>query len=194
MAPGLDSTEAETTGGPEATPGDRSRPGAPGTHKKGKNSKEPLVHPQAVLKGKIELAEGCCVGVASLLDGGESGIVLDKNTVVEDRVRIINSGSEPMIIGRYTWIEDRAVIQDVRKIGDFVRIEAGAEVIACEEIGNGCNVAEGAKVKSRGIIPPQTIFYGDAGLVAYDPSSMVRQAASAVAQLPTHRRLLTNHI
>lgn len=119
-----------------------------------------------------------------------------------------------------------------------------AEVAACEEIGNGCNVAEGAKVKSRGVTPPQTIFYGDAGLVAYDPSSMVvseqpvlqkttkvrsallrpsndcvtgrrrtsarqsgclcglcflflssqRQAASAVAQLPTHRRLLTNHI
>lgn len=93
MAPDSDDRQSETARRGEGTPKNKHSPASPGgpvTHRKGKNSKEPLVHPQAVLKGKVELAEGCCVGVASLLDGGESGIIIDKSTVVEDRVTIVN--------------------------------------------------------------------------------------------------------
>lgn len=68
---------------------------------------------------------------------------------------------------------------------DFSRfpfLPPAAEVTACDEIGHGCNVAEGAKVKNRGIVPPQTIFYGDRGLVTYDPSAMVVSERAVTSQ------------
>ncbi|PFH37422.1 hypothetical protein BESB_038800 [Besnoitia besnoiti] len=167
---------------------------ASGGEKKGKSGRRALVHPRAVLTGTVELSDGCCIGAATIIDGGQGGIFFGKNTVVEDRVKITNSGPTPMTIGRYTWIEDEAVLQNVQKIGDFVRVEAGAKVVDCEELGNGCNVAAGAKVEKRGSVGAQTVFFGHAGVMVHDPSCMVRQAASAVAHLPTHRRLLDSHV
>ncbi|CBZ55806.1 conserved hypothetical protein [Neospora caninum Liverpool] len=154
----------------------------------------PRVHPRAVIRGNVELSDGCCIGAATVIDGGESGIFFGKNTVVEDRVKITNRNSVRMTIGSYTWIEDQAVLENVEKVGDHVRVEAGAQVVDCKELGNGCNVAQGVKVKSRGVIPSQIVFYGEAGRMAHDPSAMMRQAAAAAAHHPTHQRLLENHV
>ncbi|EPT24733.1 hypothetical protein TGPRC2_217550 [Toxoplasma gondii TgCatPRC2] len=153
-----------------------------------------LVHPRAVLKGNVELNDGCCIGVATVIDGGQGGISFGKNTVVEDRVQITNSNPTRMTIGSYTWIEDHAVLRNVQKVGDYVRIEAAAQVVDCEELGNGCTVTQGVQVKSRGAIGPQTVIFGEVGRMAHDPSSMMRHAASVAAYLPGHQRLLENHV
>lgn len=146
-------------------------------------SPSPVVHPQATLKGKVTLKAGCCIGAASIVDGGEGGIVIEDNTVLESRVTLTNTRSTSMIIGRYTWMEDRASVTDVSKIGDFVRIESGAQVQNCEKLGTGTTVAAGTRVENRRVIGPHSILYGDLGSLAHDETGIMRQAGVAAASL-----------
>lgn len=143
----------------------------------------PVVHPQASLKGKVTLKAGSCIGAASVVDGGEGGIVIGNNTVIESRVTLTNTRPTPMVIGRFSWMEDFSSVKDVPRIGDFVRVESSAKVNNCKELGNGTTVAAGTIVENRGVIGPHSVLYGELGTLAHDESGIMRQAGTAAANL-----------
>lgn len=91
--------------------------------------------------GNVELDEGCIVHPSALIDGGVGGIIIGKNNIIEDSVKIVNETVNTMYIGSNNWFHVRCEINNTSSIGDNNSFEVGSKVNKNTKVGNNCIVS-----------------------------------------------------
>ncbi len=113
-------------------------------------SKDVMVHPGTILRGRTRVAEGATIGSRTVLDNVEvgAGANVKTGTVAEDSV--IGAGAQ---IGPYAHLRPGSVVGPSAKIGNFVELKnakigektsiAHLSYVGDAEVGKGVNIGCG---------------------------------------------------
>ncbi|OII74837.1 uncharacterized protein cubi_02969 [Cryptosporidium ubiquitum] len=107
----------------------------------GNKNSTSLICLESNIVGNVELGEGCVVHPSALIDGGVGGIVMGKNNIIEDSVKIVNENINKMCIGSNNWFHVRCEINNTLSIGDNNSFEIGSKVNQNTKVGNNCVVS-----------------------------------------------------
>ena len=128
-----------------------------------------IVARDAIVTGKVELAEDVSVWFGCVLRGDDASIKIGPRTNVQDGSIIHCDTDQDQVIGADCTIGHRAMLHGV-EIGNDVLIGMSATVLGGAKIGDGAVVAAGALGKENAVIPPRT-------LVAGVPARVIREVS-----------------
>ncbi|EAK90307.1 acyltransferase [Cryptosporidium parvum Iowa II] len=100
-----------------------------------------LICQESNISGNVELDEGCIVHPSALIDGGVGGIIIGKNNIIEESVKIVNKTINKMPIGNNNWFHVRCEVDSALSIGDNNSFEVGSRVNKNVKIGNNCIIS-----------------------------------------------------
>lgn len=117
------------------------------------------VSPAAHVIGDVRIGAGCWIGPGAVLRGDFGPIVVGPYTAVEENCVIHSYPDSECVVGEYVTIGHNATVHAAR-IGDFVTVGMGAVIGVNAKVGRWCIVGEGAVVRSRQEVPPDTVVAG----------------------------------
>ncbi|KAH8582527.1 acyltransferase [Cryptosporidium sp. chipmunk genotype I] len=100
-----------------------------------------LICLESSIVGNVELGEGCIVHPSALIDGGVGGIIIGKNNIIEESVKIVNKTINKMSIGNNNWFHVRCEIDSALTIGDNNSFEVGSRVNKNTKVGSNCLIS-----------------------------------------------------
>jgi len=118
------------------------------------------ISPNAQVIGNVRIGAGCWIGPGAVLRGDFGSITIGAYTAVEENCVIHCYPDKECIVGKYVTIGHNATVHAVR-IGDYATIGMGAVIGVDAKVGQWCIVGEGAVVRSRQDVPPDTIVAGN---------------------------------
>ncbi len=117
------------------------------------------VSPTAQVIGDVRIGADCWIGPGAVLRGDFGSITIGAYTAVEENCVIHCYPDKECVVGKYVTIGHNATVHAVR-IGDYTTIGMGAVIGVDAKVGEWCIVGEGAVVRSRQDVPPETIVAG----------------------------------
>jgi carbonic anhydrase/acetyltransferase-like protein (isoleucine patch superfamily) len=118
-----------------------------------------FVFDTAVVLGDVTLGEDVYVGPGAVVRGDYGRIVVGDRVSIEENVVIHARPGEQAIIGNDVTLGHGCVIHNCT-IDDFAVIGMGAVVTDYAHVGKWGIVAEGAVVRTRGEVEPETVVIG----------------------------------
>jgi len=111
-----------------------------------------------LITGHVIIEAGAVVHPkAKILAENSGGLVLGKDTVVEEGVTLCNSQPATMVIGYGCHFQCESVVENTN-VGNQVTVETRAAIRSAGKVGNGCIVGIQCVVEQS--LPEQTIVYG----------------------------------
>ena len=117
------------------------------------------VSPSAEVIGDVRIGTGCWVGPGAVLRGDFNRITIGEHTAIEENCVVHAQPETACRIGDSVTIGHGAIIHGAL-VDDFATIGMGVVVGMQARIGRWAIIGEGAVVKSRQEIPPETIAAG----------------------------------
>ncbi|WP_374105877.1 gamma carbonic anhydrase family protein [Streptomyces sp. AC495_CC817] len=144
----------------------------------------------ARIVGDVVLEAGASVWFNAVLRGDSAGIVVGRQSNVQDNVSVHVDADHPVVIGARVSIGHNAVVHGCT-IGDGSLVGMGAVVLSGAVIGAGCLIAGGAVVLGGTEVP-------DGSLVAGVPAKVRRsltedERAGLVANAEIYLSHVTTH-
>lgn len=119
-----------------------------------------FVHKDAVVVGKVYLADNSSVWPGAVLRAGKGIIRIGEGSNIQDRVVMHSPNVESeTIVGRYSSIGKGAILNSCR-IGDHCIIGDGAVILEDAVIGDNSVIGDGALVTRYSLIPPGSLVFG----------------------------------
>jgi len=118
-----------------------------------------FVFDTATVVGDVTLGEGVYVGPGAVVRGDYGRIVVGDRVSIEENVVIHARPGEETIIGCDVTLGHGCVIHNCT-IDDLAIIGMGAVVTDYAHVGRWGVVAEGAVVRTKGIVEPETVVAG----------------------------------
>ena len=118
-----------------------------------------FVAPSATLVGDVTLGEGSSVWFGSVIRGDFQPIIIGKYTNIQDNTTIHVMGDIPTEVGDYVTIGHNCIIH-CRKIGNNCLIGMGSNILGYSEIGDNCIIGAGTMITQHKRIPANSLVYG----------------------------------
>jgi phenylacetic acid degradation protein len=120
---------------------------------------ETFVHPAAHVIGDVHIGTGCWIGPGAVIRADFSPILIGDYTAIEENCVVHSQPDVECRIGDFVTIGHGAIIHGA-SIGDYATIGMGSVIGMEAQVGFWAIVGEGSVVKSRQVIPPETIVAG----------------------------------
>ncbi|MBI5904626.1 MAG: gamma carbonic anhydrase family protein [Deltaproteobacteria bacterium] len=117
------------------------------------------VSPAAHVIGDVRIGEGCWIGPGAVIRGDFGPITIGGFSAVEENCVVHCYPDSECVVGEYVTIGHNATVHAAR-VGDYVTVGMGAVLGVDAVVGSWCIVGEGAVVRSRQEIPPDTVVAG----------------------------------
>ncbi len=117
------------------------------------------IHPDAVVIGAVDLAEGVSVWPGAVLRGDNGTITVGRRTNIQDGTVIHCTPIDPTVIGDGCVIGHNAHIEGAT-IGDNCLIASCSVVLNGSTIGSGAIVGAGAVVPFKFTVPERSMALG----------------------------------
>ena len=127
-------------------------------------SRQPRVHPSAVIMGSVQLADGVSVWPNATLRGDIAPVILGENSNVQDGAVLHVNHNLPCRIGRGVTIGHNATVHGCT-VADNVLIGMGAVILDGVFIGENSIIGAGAVVSPGTKVPPNSLVVGVPGQI-----------------------------
>ncbi|MCZ2846169.1 MAG: gamma carbonic anhydrase family protein [Candidatus Bathyarchaeota archaeon] len=132
---------------------------SPRTRKVPQIHESAFIAPTAVIIGDVVIGEGSNIWFGAVLRGDWGGIIIGKNTSIQENVSIHNAVGSTVEIGDDCIIGHHAMIHGPCTIGNGCLVGIGANVLHKSKMGDGAVLGSGAVLVGKEI-PPRTLAAG----------------------------------
>ena len=122
------------------------------------------IAPNAVLVGKVNVAEGVTIWFGAVLRGDNEPISIGEGSNIQDNSVLHTDMGFPLVIGADCTIGHRAMLHGC-VIGAGSLIGMGAIILNGAQIGKGCLIGAGALVPENKVIADGSVVLGSPGRV-----------------------------
>jgi carbonic anhydrase/acetyltransferase-like protein (isoleucine patch superfamily) len=148
----------------------------------------------AVVLGKVEIAEGASVWFNAVVRGDNDPIRIGADTNIQDGSVLHADPGFPLTIGRDVTVGHMVMLHGCT-IGDGCLVGIGAIVLNGAVIGEGSLIGANAFIPEGKVIPPRSVVFGSPGKVVrevsdQDRARMAEGVASYRARWPLYARAL----
>jgi carbonic anhydrase/acetyltransferase-like protein (isoleucine patch superfamily) len=125
-----------------------------------KIAKASYVHPQAVIIGDVEIADGCFIGAGAILRGDFGKISIGRGTNIQENCVIHVGEEERVSIGSNVIIAHGAILHDAT-IKPYVLVGMGSILMTGVFCEDHVMIAAGSVVKENFHIPSNVVVAGN---------------------------------
>lgn len=143
------------------------------------------------LSGDIKIGRKTIIHPTAKIIAEKGPIIIGECNLIEDRVEIINTRSEPMIIGSFNVFEVDSHCSAV-SVGSHNVLEYKSFVGPEVTITDGCVIGAACKVYHKEVLPHRTVIYGSTckrRIECERPATQTYQLDFLIKILPNYQKL-----
>jgi carbonic anhydrase/acetyltransferase-like protein (isoleucine patch superfamily) len=140
--------------------------------------KSVFVHPMAFVSGEVMIGQNSSIWPGAVIRGDLAPVTIGKYTNIQDNAVIHVDSHAPVNVGSYVTVGHSAVLHGCR-IADRVIIGMNATVLDGAKVAQNCIIAANALIRQNEIIPENSLVVGVPGEIKHmktDPELIMRHA------------------